>query len=480
MKVLKWFSYLLLVALLILACYAAALAGSHIKVFNPLSIDPIVSGVHLAPYTRNELLQLGFDPAEIKISINGVDGKSDDLASGNLVANPLDDNAYQRVIVNNAIKLSNNIYTVSPFSRSETKSDTLKYNLNGLKDKALNISSVKVEPSSTSSDAHGIYNPYTNRFDIVPETYGTQVNTDLLLEKIQEKLNNAQSDTDITISLKEDNLYLTPKVIRGSEELSSNLAKLNSALQTTILYNMGWYSTKLTGKTFGEWLSIDQNGNIVVNQENAQNYLDSISKKYDLYTSKEEALSEKRAMTGYLINYTDEINKLTQAIQTNTDSTTDFASFKVSIDDISGIYTSENQTRLDQLVKELGPEFVYINLNQQFMWYYKDSEMLVATPVTTGTKNYYDTPAGLYTLNGKATNVTLTGNNADGSQYRSPVVYWMPFNGGIGIHDADNWRSNYGSDVYVYNGSHGCVNTPREKCAIIYNNITSNCPIYLE
>ena len=33
----------------------------------------------------------------------------------------------------------------------------------------------------------------------------------------------------------------------------------------------------------------------------------------------------------------------------------------------------------------------------------------------------------------------------------------MPFNGGIGFHDA-SWRSKFGGTIYQYSGSHGCIN----------------------
>ena len=45
----------------------------------------------------------------------------------------------------------------------------------------------------------------------------------------------------------------------------------------------------------------------------------------------------------------------------------------------------------------------------------------------------------------------------------------MPFDGGIGLHDA-SWRSEFGSDIYLYNGSHGCVNLPYDAAKIIYEN----------
>ena len=52
----------------------------------------------------------------------------------------------------------------------------------------------------------------------------------------------------------------------------------------------------------------------------------------------------------------------------------------------------------------------------------------------------------------------------------------MPFNGGIGLHDA-TWRSKFGGDIYVTNGSHGCINLPKDKAEKIYDIIDKNMPI---
>lgn len=52
----------------------------------------------------------------------------------------------------------------------------------------------------------------------------------------------------------------------------------------------------------------------------------------------------------------------------------------------------------------------------------------------------------------------------------------MPFNGGIGLHDA-SWRSTFGSEIYRTNGSHGCVNLPTKVAEDIFANIESGIPV---
>jgi lipoprotein-anchoring transpeptidase ErfK/SrfK len=52
----------------------------------------------------------------------------------------------------------------------------------------------------------------------------------------------------------------------------------------------------------------------------------------------------------------------------------------------------------------------------------------------------------------------------------------MPFNDGIGIHDAI-WRYDFGGNIYKFNGSHGCVNAPYDLANKIFDNIESGSAI---
>ena len=106
------------------------------------------------------------------------------------------------------------------------------------------------------------------------------------------------------------------------------------------------------------------------------------------------------------------------------------------------------------------------------MWMYKDGELLVDTPVVTGNVSRgWDTPSGVYAVDAMMSPYVLTGED-----YESDVTYWIPFNGNIGIHDA-SWRTEFGGDLYLTEGSHGCVNTPYDQVEIIYQNIGIGAPV---
>ena len=111
--------------------------------------------------------------------------------------------------------------------------------------------------------------------------------------------------------------------------------------------------------------------------------------------------------------------------------------------------------------------YVAVSISEQYLWFYKNGELLVSSPVVTGLKGVYDTPKGNYQILSKSRNIYLTGPD-----YRSFVNFWMRITPSqIGLHDA-SWRSYFGGSIYLSNGSHGCINLPYYVAQIIYENTT--------
>ena len=137
------------------------------------------------------------------------------------------------------------------------------------------------------------------------------------------------------------------------------------------------------------------------------------------------------------------------------------------------------QTAVDHSAQEWGTTYVEVDLTGQHVYMTKDGSVVWDAPCVTGnvSKNY-TTPAGLYSLTYKERDRVLRGaKKADGTyEYESPVSYWMPFNGGIGFHDA-TWRSKFGGTIYQNSGSHGCVNLPPEKAKLLYDLVYKGIPV---
>ncbi|MBQ4128803.1 MAG: L,D-transpeptidase family protein [Ruminococcus sp.] len=124
--------------------------------------------------------------------------------------------------------------------------------------------------------------------------------------------------------------------------------------------------------------------------------------------------------------------------------------------------------------KKIGNTYIEISIKQQRMWYYRDGDLYVETPVVTGNVGAYSTPTGAYSVYQKLSPATLTGPT-----WSSHVDYWMAFTySGCGIHDA-SWRSSseFGGSTYKGNGSHGCVNTPTAAVKKMYKKVKIGTPV---
>ena len=113
---------------------------------------------------------------------------------------------------------------------------------------------------------------------------------------------------------------------------------------------------------------------------------------------------------------------------------------------------------------QLGGNFVVVDISEQQLYLYNNDELCFTTPVTTG-KESTPTDIGLFSIYSKEQDRIL-----NGVDYSTSVDYWMPYNGGEGLHDA-SWHNLFGTDGYKINGSHGCVNLPPSITDDIFNNV---------
>ncbi len=118
--------------------------------------------------------------------------------------------------------------------------------------------------------------------------------------------------------------------------------------------------------------------------------------------------------------------------------------------------------------------YVVVDISDQELKLYNRGVELLSTKVVTGS---YDMPTyeGAFYIRSKGRDVILRGPG-----YETPVEYWMPFDGGRGLHDAA-WRTEFGQyrgehgeilgDIREYWGTHGCVNMPADITPFIYDTV---------
>ena len=123
---------------------------------------------------------------------------------------------------------------------------------------------------------------------------------------------------------------------------------------------------------------------------------------------------------------------------------------------------------------DLQSTYVEVDIDNQQLTFIKNGALFLTTPITTGKLDGHQTPTGLYYSHNKQTNCTLVG-----SDFRVFVKYWISIVGDvIGFHDA-SWRSYFGGEDYVDNGSHGCINTPEAAMTRLFYNLDDGTPVLI-
>lgn len=297
-------------------------------------------------------------------------------------------------------------------------------------------------------------------YKVIKEIYGNKINKDKLYEAIVISILKGKRELD----LNESSCYEDPKYILSSNKTFETKNTLNKYVSSKITYMFGSENEILDESKINEWLSVDENLEVVVNEKKVKEYVKELSKKYDTVgvtrkfkTATGEIVEVKGGYYGWKINIDDETEELLKNIKSG------------SVFDKEPIYAQKALFREED---DIGDTYVEINITKQHLWFYKDGKVITQGNIVTGNPNKgQSTKVGTYMLNYKEKDSTLTGEN-----YEAKVNYWMPFNGNIGIHDA-SWRYSFGGEIYKRNGSHGCINSPLYLAKTIFENIEEGTPI---
>ena len=110
-----------------------------------------------------------------------------------------------------------------------------------------------------------------------------------------------------------------------------------------------------------------------------------------------------------------------------------------------------------EFVLGYGLDYIDVNIENQHVILFENARKVMESDCVSGLPTAERrTHKGVFKIDYKQRNRILRGSQR---LYASFVNYWMPFDGGIGLHDA-TWRGSFGGNIYKYSGSHGCVNLP--------------------
>lgn len=312
----------------------------------------------------------------------------------------------------------------------------------------------KAQDASISDYASG------QGYQVVAAKEGKELNP----EKVKSEISNAVIDLKPELSLDEAGAYVSPKVPTNDPGLVSKVQTMNQYANTTITYKFGEEKKSLNGDTISKWIKTDESGKVYLDSKSVSEFVKDLATKYDTaYKAKTFTTSSGQPVKitggnyGWKINQGAEADELAELIRSGNSQVRE------------PVYKQKAASRGTQ---DYGNTYVEINLTAQHIYFYKDGKLVVESDFVSGNESKgWSTPAGAYSLTYKERDATLKGEN-----YRTPVAYWMPFNGNIGLHDA-KWRSTFGGSIYKTSGSHGCINLPPAVAKTIFENINAGIPV---
>ncbi len=220
----------------------------------------------------------------------------------------------------------------------------------------------------------------------------------------------------------------------------------------------------LNGDIIREWIGTDPDGSVSINTAAVREYVNSLSKKHDTFGTSRQFRTyggETVTVTGGDYGWWMDRPSTTQAL-----------SEKILSGESGEFEPVYFGTALYSGPDDIGNTYVEINTRKQHLYVWQNGEMVYDSDfVSGGLMKGNATPDGTYAITYKEKDATLVGEN-----YSSPVKFWMPFNGNIGMHDA-SWRDTFGGHEYFMNGSHGCVNLPSKSAEKIYDIVSKGEPV---
>ncbi len=310
-------------------------------------------------------------------------------------------------------------------------------------------------------------------FTIVPETEGNEIR----VKEAFQMLDNAVAAGDAAVNFDSDpDVYKQPELTKDSPLIQSMLNAYNNYAAARITYTFGNETQVLDSDTLKTWLEFDEKGQLLTGdssfEQHVRDYVADMAAKYDTVgTSRAFQTTSGRTVYvygsayGWQIDQEAEVAELMDEITSGVQITRD------------PVYSMTANARG---YNDIGDTYVEVDMGNQHMYYYQDGADIFESDFVSGDITYGNraTPEGIYTLYFKQSPAVLRGGaDANGNpEYETSVTYWMPFNGGIGFHDAE-WQPYFGGDRFMGGGSHGCINLPYDSAAALYSIIDYGVPI---
>lgn len=297
---------------------------------------------------------------------------------------------------------------------------------------------------------------------IKDEVTGNLLDKDKLFNNVKSAISNNVDE----IELEEE--YVQPKVSKDDKDLLDRYEKLKKITQNSYKFDFEDRDWVLKGE---DLIAMHDEDGGKLNKVKLRKYIADIAHATDTYAKERK------------FNATD-IGEITVAggiygWQMNVDKTMDnliAMMDKGESGNVEIVYNHEGNIRKKD---DIGDTYIEIDISRQTLWLYKEGKLVTKVPVVTGRayEREYSTPVGVNKVWSREKDRYLRGISPSGNKYATYVNYFMPIGWtGSGIHDLEK-RTEFGGDVFKYNGTYSCIAMSLKDMKVVFENTPYLTPV---
>ncbi|MCR5356210.1 MAG: L,D-transpeptidase [Lachnospiraceae bacterium] len=283
---------------------------------------------------------------------------------------------------------------------------------------------------------------------------------------------NGKTSRDIVVDFTD--CYIPHPIPEKFNDTLELYEKIDKVASSKIKYTDSPLSYEIDGSKCLSWLVtgndglpiLDENNNLVFDEAKVVQCTEKLAQVFDtsggvIEWKKQngDTVTLNNQMQGYMVDQEAEASRIKESL------------LRGGVMKRPPVYAQTGPGRGRDVV---GKTYIEVDMGSQKLYYYVNCALKLKTDVVTGNiRRGNGTPEKLCYVYFKQKNRTLHGAN-----YATFVYYWMAVTGHIGIHDA-TWRSKFGGEIYKTDGSHGCINIPKNMAAQLYDIVEVGTPCVL-
>lgn len=333
-------------------------------------------------------------------------------------------------------------------------------------------------------NAHVKYSAEKKQYECIAEKLGNKLKKKVFIQAIEDTLQKAQTEMDLTDEKAFPDVYKAPKITSEDEELQTALSACNNAAIRFIKWNLGEGVTEqITPEEISRWITY-KNGKVKYDKTAISDWIEAFCLKYKT-VGKTRTIKDHNGKNvkiyggdyGWQMDYEKTLSQALKALKKPIDASLTEAyindagtdnqealTIKCKVEYLNTAFQKDyNNFAVDWDTQN----YTEISLADQMVYVFRNGKVAYSCKTISGKPvEGRSTPTGAYFIKEHNTHRVLKGEN-----YETPVDSWVRITwSGTGFHAApwQSWSS-WTKDYYKVRGSHGCLNLEPSVAKKIYD-----------